>query len=134
MRILVFTILNLLLYILPVSGQSSDAVTVENPSEKFQVYLKSDLQDSFYIKSDSLPHGSDSLRTDRYFHRKIIPRNLYFDGPHFNEDNMAFNPGPSFDRMPNANVKTPGVDYKLKIIGYERPFSKRNEVIPPFKH
>jgi hypothetical protein len=129
MKFVIFITLNLLLSILSVSGQISGAVPV-NPAESIKKYVRPEVRDSFAYNLNTLAHRLDSLRTHLYFNKKFIPQNPYLRRHQNNDDEMVFNPGPSNDRMPNAYVIIPGVEYKLKIYIPGEIFPKSYHVFP----
>jgi hypothetical protein len=133
MKLIIFTILTLLLSVASASGQRNGSAC-ENQSEKFQHYMRPDLKDSLTCIMDALDHRLDSLHIHRYFDRRALPRNPYSQRPHFNENDMVFNPGPSNDRMPNANVTTPGVHYTIKIVPPGGYYLKRYRFNQPYFH
>ncbi len=121
-------ILFLLLTIPSVKGQRNDSLPV-GPPERYYRNFELEVNDSSDTKSDSLKFERDSL-----FIKKHFPKDLRLQLPPFNNnrfltDNMVIYPGHSTDPMPNANVKTPGVKYELKIVGIQRyriPYNKGN--------
>jgi hypothetical protein len=134
MKLLILTLLNLLFAVYWVNGQGNKADS-ENLHEKYRIYVRPELKDSLTRGLDLLPHRIDSLKIYPYFSKKPLPGNPYLHRPHFNKDNMAFNPGPSFDRMPNAKLTIPGVHYMLKIVPPAGNHTKMFRIYPQnFRH
>jgi hypothetical protein len=111
MRTITFAILILLLFASSVNAQQGKA-TDENPSKRYQLYFRPGFSDSLNLKLKGLTKITDSLKFKKYFNQKLNP---YFLPRHYDQDDMVFNPGPSPERMPNAQVRVPGVYYTLKI-------------------
>ncbi len=114
MRLIIVAILNLFLSVVSVNGQTNDTAS-HKLSEKFRFYIRPEIKDSVHQRLDSLTPQRDSLKILGYYDRRRLLKNPYLRPRHFNDDEMVYNPGPSYDRMPNADVTTPGVHYTLKI-------------------
>jgi hypothetical protein len=132
MRQVIFIVLILFLSNISVMGQSYDGGRFI-PPKSFRQYIKPEIKDSLDRRWDSIAHQNDSLKVYGYFDKRRLP-NPYLRPHHFNDDDMVFNPGPSFDRMPNADVTTPGVHNTLKIVPYERYFPKKYRFNKPYSH
>lgn len=74
--------------------------------------------DSITVKSGTIHIGFPN-NNDSFSFKEKISRDFSKKG-----DILVFDPGASRDRMPNANVTTPGVHYHLKIIPYT------NKILP----
>ncbi len=81
--------------------------------------------DSVTVKSGTIhigfPNNNDSFRL-----KDKISSDFNKTG-----DILVFDPGASRDRMPNANVTTPGVHYHLKIIPYTNKIMPRKKGLQP---
>jgi|GEM_PF-2177918 len=95
---------------------------------KYQNFIKSDSSkrgdDTLFagittpmkLKTDTfLIHKFDSLKIGKLYGKRIPS----FGQKKLNQDIIVLDPGPFRDKMPNANVTTPGVHYHLKIIPYK---------------
>ena len=114
MKLIVIAILNLLLFVISGKGQTGKDDLLGN-YYKYK-YIKPELKDSVAIRFNCPSNRFDSIRNDRIFHKKLDLRNQILNRRSFTEDDMAFDPGNSFDRMPNAVITTPGIHYLLKIV------------------
>lgn len=116
MKLSVITILYLLLLVSSGKGQSNEANSeglLGKYYNKHYKFLKPQLSDSCIIKLDT-PY-LDSLKTSSLFHQRFNSPISYLNSRPFNNDDMAFDPGTSTDKMPNAVIATPGIRYLLKI-------------------
>lgn len=132
MRSFTFTILCLLLLILSVSGQTGEVKT-ENHLKRNYGFFNHDFNDSLKLKLKRFKILPDSIKSEGNYHLKINPQNPYVLPRHYIQDEMAYDPGSSFDHMPNASVIEPGVHYTLKIIGQGMPLFRRKMAPPPFR-
>jgi hypothetical protein len=107
----------MLLLVISAKGQSEAPAgnLLGDYYKKHNNSIKPQLSDSLIIKFNSPAIRLDSIRMDKLF-KRLNPQIPYFNHRPFNENDMAFNPGPSNDRMPNAVIATPGIHYQLKII------------------
>ena len=101
-------------------------MATEDPLSQYHGYFKPNFSDTLKLKLDSFTIG-------KYLHPKLNLQNPYINRRHNDQYEMAFDPGPSLDRMPNAIVVTPGVKYTLKIVKPGTQILKRNSTPPPFK-
>jgi hypothetical protein len=132
MRSFTFTILSLLLLVLSVNGQTGKVIP-ENPFGRYYGYFNPNFNDSLKLKLKGFTNLPESIKLDGNYHLNINPQNPYLLPKHYIQDEIAFDPGPSFDRMPNALVLEAGVHYTLKIVGQETPVIRRKMAPPPFK-
>jgi hypothetical protein len=133
MRQVFFIVLILFLSSISVMGQKNDG-GFSIPPRRFRQDIRPEIKDSLDRLLDSLAHRNDSLKVYGYSDKRQLPGNPYLRPRHFNDDDMVFNPGPSFDRMPNADVTTPGVYYTLKIVPPVRGFPKQYRFNKPYSY
>ena len=85
------------------------------------------IRDSLYVKADS-------LKTQKDYRWRFNPVKPYFGRQQFEGNNMVIIPGPTNDKMPNADVKTLGVHYTLKIVPPVGYYPGRYRFNQPYFH
>lgn len=117
MKLSVITILYLLLLVASGKAQSNEANSEDLLGKYYSEhnkFFKPKLSDSCIIKLNT--PSLDSLRMSSLFHKRFNAPIPYLNYRPFNNDDMAFDPGTSTDKMPNAVIATPGIRYLLKIV------------------